>query len=122
MATRHKVARVLMFGGPKDYSRKLDRPGAWLSDEKATPLDRFFCFNHTGDGKNGCTYPQQLENYKAMKLAPRYRVVDVDAEKAPFRHTRLLTSTRKVENPHTGPVSLKEYRDVWVYLLNEPVE
>jgi dienelactone hydrolase len=122
MATRRKVARVVLFGGPKDHSLRLDKPAAWLAEAKATPLNRFFCFNHSEDGKNGCTYAQQLENYRAMELRPRYEIVNVDQTEPPYQRSRLLTSTRAVGNPHTAPVNDAVYQKVWVYLLTESVE
>src|SRR5271166_5091306 len=42
---KHQVARVLCFGSPKDYSKRLNAPAAWYGDESATPKDRFFAFN-----------------------------------------------------------------------------
>jgi dienelactone hydrolase len=122
MATQRKVARVIMFGGPKDHSLKIGKSAAWLSEEKATPLNRFFCFNHAEDGMNGCTYPQQLANYQAMKLAPEYKVVDVDKTSPPYQHSRLLTSTRTVENPHGSVIGSVQNQAAWTYLLTEPVE
>ena len=74
------------------------------------------------DGKNGCTYPQQLENYRSLKLAPEYKVVDVDNTASPYHHSRLLTSTRAVNNPHTACLNDPAYKDAWQYLLTEPVE
>src|SRR3954466_13197701 len=72
LAMQHEVARVLMFGSPKDFNVHFNQPARWFSGPNATPLDRYFSFVHSADEGHGCTYPQQLENYRAMKLMPRY--------------------------------------------------
>lgn len=118
----HKVARVLMFGAPKDYNLHFDKPGQWLSQESVTPINRFFCFNHSDDSHNGCTYQQQVRNYRALGLLPTYKVFNVDVAAPPFEHTRLLTSTVQQDEPHGAPVHDPRYKPVWMYMLLEPVE
>lgn len=118
----HKVARVLMFGAPKDFNIRFQQPGNWFKDESATPINRFFSFVHTGDGHNGCTYQQQLLIYQAMRLTPTYKVVNVDGAVPPFQHSRLLTSTVEQGDPHNAPLHDAQYRQAWKYLLFEPVE
>jgi len=122
MAYEHKVARVLMFGAPKDFNVHFNQPAKWFSDPNATPLDRFFSFVHDKDEGHGCTYAQQLENYRAMKLSPAYPVINVDNSKPPYEHTRLLTSDRPSFFPHGAPSAYASYSDAWKYLLTEPVE
>ena len=34
---KHRVARVICTGAPKDYSRRLDTPAAWYAEASATP-------------------------------------------------------------------------------------
>jgi pimeloyl-ACP methyl ester carboxylesterase len=92
MAMRYKVARVVMFGAPKDFSVHFDRPAKWFGAEGATPVQRFFSFVHSADEGHGCSYRQQLENYRAMGLSPKYPVVEADRDAPPGRHSRLLTS------------------------------
>jgi hypothetical protein len=122
MAMRHEVARVLMFGSPKDFNVHFQKPAKWFSGPSVTPLDRFFSFVHSADEGHGCTYPQQLENYRALTLLPRYPVVNVDDTPPPYRHSRLLTSTRPQFAPHPSVIQDAAYRDVWTYLLEEAVE
>lgn len=122
MGIQHEVARVVMFGSPKDFNLYYNQPAKWMTLPSATPLNRFFSFVHSADEGHGCTYAQQLENYRALKLSPRYPVVDVDNNSAPFQHSRLLTSHADTTNPHTSVVGLETYRPVWKYLLVEPVE
>jgi len=66
LAIEHKVARVIMFGSPKDFNVHFNKPAVWYSMPSKTPIDRYFSFVHSADDHNGCTYPQQLENYKAL--------------------------------------------------------
>ncbi len=121
LAMQHEVARVLMFGSPKDFNTHFEKPAKWYSGRRATPLDRFFSFVHRQD-RNGCTYPHQLANYRAMGMLPRYQVIDVDESRPPYRHSRLLTSSRREDNPHTAVIGNKAHVPVWRYLLLEAVK
>jgi pimeloyl-ACP methyl ester carboxylesterase len=49
IAMQHEVARVLMFGAPKDFNVHFNKPAKWFSGPNATPLDRFFSFVHSLD-------------------------------------------------------------------------
>jgi len=123
LGKQHGVARVVMFGSPKDYSLYFKRPADWLSMPSQTPITCFFCFNHSLDEKHGCTYAQQVENYKALGLSQRFPIVDVDNNAPPYRHTRLLTSHRPADIPkhnHGVVVGDSNYSDAWKYLLTEP--
>ena len=110
---QHEVARVLMFGAPKDFNVHFNKPATWYSEKSATPIDRFFSFVHRADEGHGCTYPQQLENYRAMKLLPRYPVINVDDHQPPYDHTRLFTSQKSQQSPHGSIVTDKTYADAW---------
>lgn len=79
IAIRHRVARAVLFGGPKDFSRALDRPADWYT-KPATPADRFYTFNHKQD-KQGCDYEEQRSICKLLGITPE---ADVDATKRPF--------------------------------------
>jgi hypothetical protein len=122
LGMQHEVARVLMFGAPKDFSLHFNKPGKWLTGASATPLNRYFGFVHRGDDANGSTYAQTMENYRAMKLAPQYPVVNVDETPAPYRNSRLLTSTRALKFPHGAVIGESAYKEVWKYMLEEPVQ
>jgi dienelactone hydrolase len=129
---KHRVARVLCFGAPKDYSKRLNAPAAWYGQESATPKDRFFAFNHRQDPK-GCTPEQLLSNLQALGLDAFGRPVEVDTEPFPYREARILY-TRYPEVTVTGVESegakiahgsaiLTKYADrwkqVWTYLLTQ---
>jgi hypothetical protein len=122
MAYEHEAARVLMFGSPKDFNVHLNEPAKWYANPRATPLSRFFSFVHSLDEGHGCTYPQQLENYRAMTLLPRYPVVNVDESAPPYEHTRLLTSKLPSDFPHGAPLKNPAYKNAWRYMLEEPTE
>lgn len=122
MAMQHEVSRVLMFGAPKDFNIHFNQPARWFSGPSATPLNRFFSFVHVADAGHGCSYAQQLENYRTMKLLPQYPVINVDDHSAPYEHSRLLTSKRPQENPHGSVIQDREYATAWKYLLIEPVK
>ena len=97
IAIKHRVARVICTGSPKDFSQKRNRPAAYYSEKSATPKERFFAFNHNQD-YTGDTYPEQLrQNLQALGLNKLGPVVDVDTTAAPYGHTRMLfTSYPKV--------------------------
>lgn len=64
---KHRVARVICTGAPKDYNKKLASPAAWYRKKSATPKGRFFAFNHHQDNY-GCSPEHLLRNLKALKL------------------------------------------------------
>jgi len=89
---KHRVARVICTGAPKDYSKRLDAPAAWYGDESATPKACFFTFNHRQDIK-GCTPEQLLKNMAALKLDAFGPPADASTEAFPYHHTRILTTS-----------------------------
>ncbi len=129
IALHHRVARVICTGSPKDYSVARDGPAPWLRMESATPKERFFTFNHRQDHQ-GCSPEQQLENLRALGLDKLGPVVDVDREKPPYRHSRILTTNypgTKLDSrtAHTSVMSPRNedvFLRVWTYLLTEPVD
>ncbi|MBF0502533.1 MAG: hypothetical protein HQM09_20515 [Candidatus Riflebacteria bacterium] len=123
LGIQHRVDRVIAFGAPKDNSRFFHRPADWYKLPKATSLEKFFCFNHSLDEGHGCSYVEQVENEKALGLVPKYSIVDVDNNRAPYEHTRLLTSHRPAAEPkknHGVIFGDPFYIDAWRYLLTEP--
>lgn len=84
IAMDHKVARVLMFSSPKDYSTE---PAAWYK-VGATPAGRFFAFVHEQD-RQGCNYVQQLEILKKLGMTG---TADVDKSKPPFGKVQIFTT------------------------------
>lgn len=129
IASKHRVARVICTGAPKDYNLRLDAPAAWLAAESATPRRRFFTFNHRQD-RQAATLAQQLRNLRAMKLDAFGEPVDVDGASPPFQHSRMLLTnypggTLDSNTAHTAVITFRNaavFAPVWRYMLTEPVE
>ncbi len=129
---QHTVARVLCFGAPKDYSKRLRAPATWYRTASATPKARFFAFNHRQDPV-GCTPEQLLENLKALGLDPGVGSADADADRPPYHHARVLftgypdvgaVSPRddQAKAAHGSAISTKNAdrrKQVWTYMLTE---
>jgi pimeloyl-ACP methyl ester carboxylesterase len=132
IAIKHRVARVICTGAPKDYSRRLDAPAAWYGDGSATPKSCFFTFNHRQDIK-GCTPEHLLRNMAALKLDAFGPPIDAATEPYPYRHTRILTtsypavtvdgeSSVGAKTAHTSVIAnanASRWNQVWTYMLTE---
>lgn len=124
MAMEHPVERVLMFGAPKDFSKFHHQPAAWYRRPSATPLNRLFSYVHSED-MQGCTYPEQLENYRALGLLPKYQIVNADVSQPPYGGTHLFTSTKPFQTSkeaHGYPLFNASNMPVWKYMLETPFE
>jgi len=120
LGIKHRVTRVICTGAPKDYSLALDRPAAWYSETSATPKGCFFTFNHQQDGKNGCTFEQQMKNVQALQLDAFGAPVNVDQEPYPYRGSRILTTNCPTQNPHASVIVTQNagrFQRVWFYML-----
>lgn len=130
IATRHRVARAIMFGGPKDYDRSASKPAGWYTPP-ATPIERFFTFNHEQD-QQGCDLKEQLEICGVMGLEKFGKAVSVDSVASPFKNSRILTTnypgtpltsvrahTSVVANGSTpkGADGGWLFKPVWIYML-----
>ena len=126
IAREHRVARVLLFGAPKDYNPKLRKPAPWYRPGR-TPEDRFFAFVHTRD-KQGCDFPQQLEIYRAMGMAAE--PMSVDGAAPPYGNARVLLtsypghmiSSREahvigISNQLRDASGAPLFKPVWTYML-----
>lgn len=123
LGVQHHVARVVSFGAPKDSSLFFHKPASWYSLTSKTPKSCFFCFVHSLDEGHGCSYKEQVQNYKALGLFPRFPIVDVDDNAAPYKHTRLLTTHWPADVPkhnHGVVIGHPQYADAWIYMLTEP--
>jgi hypothetical protein len=129
---KHRVARVLCFGAPKDYSKKLDAPAAWYGEKSATPKGLFFAFNHHQDPK-GCTPEQLLTNLKALALDKFGPPAEVDTEPFPYNHARILytryptvtvtgVESEGAKAAHGSAINTRNadrWKQVWTYMLTE---
>jgi len=134
IAIKHRVARVICTGAPKDYSVRHDTPAAWYNEESATPKACFFAFNHRQDPK-GCTPEQLLRNLSALGLNAFGPPVDVVTVHSPYHHARILTTSFPAvnvsgENSEGATVAhgsvianvyAARWRQVWTYMLTENV-
>jgi hypothetical protein len=127
IAVKHRVARVLMFGAPKDSSLALRGPARWYTEAKATPIARFFAINHVQD-RQGCNFDELIENVHALGMDANAPVVDVDREGPPYRNSRVLVTNypgTQVDSKtaHGTAISNQNqavFRKVWVYMLTSP--
>ncbi len=130
LAVRHRLARAVLFGGPKDYDRNTNRPAAWYT-APATPLDLIFTFNHEQDHQ-GCDFKEQLEICKVWGLEKFGSAVSVDTTRSPFNNSHILTTNYpgttvtsvKAHTSVVGDVSTPKMADgsrlfkpVWLYML-----
>jgi hypothetical protein len=129
---KYRVARVICFGAPKDYSRRLDAPAAWYALPSATPKNRFFAFNHHQDPK-GCAPAELLKNLKALGLDASGPGAEVDTEAFPYHHSRILYTgfpvvtvtgqeSEGAMTAHTSAINTKNadrWKPEWTYLLTE---
>jgi dienelactone hydrolase len=135
IATRHLVARVLCFGGPKDYSLAAQSPAKWY-DQSITPPGRYFAFNNTHD-RQGCDYEQQLEILAKLGIRQLGGLADVDVESPPYHGAHaMFTSWPGPNEPieslpaHTsvlrdnllGSDQRPIFRPVWIYMLTAPTD
>lgn len=129
---KHRVARVLCFGAPKDFSKRRQSPAAWYALESATPKRRFFAFNHHQDPK-GCTPEQLRENLKSLGLEAFGPIAEVDSEKFPYRHARILytgypavtvtgVESEGAKAAHGSAIATRNadrWKQVWTYMLTD---
>lgn len=130
IAIRHQVARAVLFGGPKDYSRVTYKPAAWYTPP-ATPLNLIFTFNHERD-RQACVFKEQLEICHTMGLDQFGPPVDVDTAMPPFGNSHVLYTNYPMTPPtsvrfHTSvvadastpkaPDGSAVFQPVWVYML-----
>ena len=120
---KHRVARVIGTGAPKDWSPQLSGPAPWLLGPSATPKDRFFSFNHAQDHQ-GATPDQQWQILRAFD--PAAPIVSIDQ---PFDAKARHLSTNHPGTPlssteaHTSVIAdrnAERLRPVWLHLLTAP--
>ncbi|MFD2258136.1 BPSS1187 family protein [Luteolibacter algae] len=126
LAKEVKVARVVMFSGPRDQTE------TWQSLPSATPPERFFGFTHVLD--MGWKNHHYCRSWLMLGLNKYGPVVDVDTAKPPYESTRRLISHADVKNNPSrahgastpggnSPKSVDGeflYEDVWKYLFTHP--
>jgi hypothetical protein len=136
IAIKHRVARVICTGAPKDYDQKRNVPAAFYREESATPKVRFFAFNHRQDHTGGTSPEQLLKNLETLKLEAFGPPVDVDTEAFPYHHARILMTAypsvtvagSQSEGSLTAhfsmlnPKNADRWKQVWTYMLTEKTD
>jgi hypothetical protein len=117
-AKQQRVARVVMFAGPRDQYE------SWQGLESATPRERFFGFSHVLDG--GWTGKHYCRSWQMLGLAEFGPLVDVDMTQPPYGNSRRLITKVDVANnadrAHSIVTRGDQWDDVWRYLFTHPVD
>jgi len=127
-AKHQKVARVVMFSGPRDQFE------SWQSLPSATPANRYFGFTHVLDG--GWTGDHYCRSWELLGLHEFGPLVVVEDSSPPYGHSRRLLSTVDVNNDsrraHSMVVPGRSatkadngdllHEPVWRYLFTSSVE
>jgi hypothetical protein len=136
IAKVHEVARVIMFGSPKDYSFRLSAPAKGFDTNTKTPLDRYFAFNHMEDKVGACNHQQQMEIFNQMGLTA-LGIADADHPTANYNHAHLIftdgqlpdmTQMPRIHNFAINNTTVLSSNGqlicppVWKYMLTEPAK
>jgi hypothetical protein len=119
IAKRHEVARVIMFSSVTDAANKTSppTPATWIGDKSATPIDRFYGFDHDSD----FAHAKVIANWTALGLDKLGKRTSVDGAHRPFHSHELSTSVSQPNGlrAHTSVVGDRATpldHDVPVYL------
>lgn len=127
-AKHQKVARVVMFSGPRDQYQ------TWQSLPSATPENRYFGFTHVED--TGWVQSHYCRSWELLGLHEFGPLVDVDQIGYPYMNSRRLITRFDVngnaDRAHSGSVPGKAagkdndgkyiHENVWRYLFLHPVD
>lgn len=117
-AKHQKVARVVMFSGPRDQFE------SWHGFPSATPPNRYFGFTHILD--TGWVGDHYCRSWQMLGLAEFGPLVNVDQAGPPYGHSRRLITNCDVGNDsgraHSVVVSGAAWDEVWRYLFTQPVD
>jgi hypothetical protein len=127
-AKHQKVARVVMFSGPRDQLED------WQALPSSTPQASYFGFTHVLD--EGWGKDHYCRSWEMLGLHQFGPIVKVDQSKPPFENSRRLISDANVGgNPNRahsastpGKAAVKDktgaylHEAVWHYLFTHPVD
>lgn len=117
-AKHQKVARVVMFSGPRDQFE------SWQGFPSATPENRYFGFTHVLDA--GWVGDHYCRSWQMLGLAAFGPLVNVDHARPPYGHSRRLITNCDVDDDsgraHSVVVSGAVWDEVWRYLFTQPVD
>lgn len=125
LAKRHRVARVVMLGGPADFNLANNSPASWLGLTGETSVERHFGFVHCKDPG----FARTALAWKTMGLESFGPPVNVDGERPPYSNSHQLYTDLDLANgrfhasvatdgatPKSGDSEVV-YEPVWGYLL-----
>ena len=120
IAMQHEVARVIMFSSVCDaVDGDPPRAATWVSARHATPIDRYYGFDHTGDR----FATRVAATWTALGL-DRLGKAPVDGAAPPYGGAHELTTSIHAPTPmwaHTSVIAGHgvgtSFREVWAYLL-----
>jgi hypothetical protein len=126
LGKNHELARVLMFGSPKDYSFRFDAPAKGFDANTRTPTKRFFAYNHVRDTAGGCDHEQQAKIFKQIGLN-KLGIATADNPLPSFGHAHVLYTDVVLQDSsklHGAPLNghVAANPPVWKYMLTEPVD
>lgn len=117
-AKHQKVARVVMFSGPRDQLE------SWQSLKSKTPANRYFGFTHILD--SGWTGDHYCRSWQMLGLAEFGPLINIDTSNPPFGNSRRLITNydvnRDARRAHSIVVRGKQWSQVWRYLYTHSVE
>lgn len=127
-AKHQKVARVVMFSGPRDQYQ------SWQGLPSATPANRYFGFTHVKD--TGWEQSHYCRSWELLGLHQFGPLVNVDEVAPPYQHSRRLLTNFDVDGnagrAHSGSVPGRSagrneagdflHEAVWEYLFTSPVD
>ncbi|MFK7925945.1 MAG: hypothetical protein AB8H47_28610 [Bacteroidia bacterium] len=129
---QEKVARVIMFSGPNDYSQLYEAAADWAEGPFETPINRFYGLLHIDD--EVIPFERQYAFWERMGLTTLTDTVLIDGNSAPFGGSHALyTNVRPAKNLlplgkyHNASIVDKYLpkengayvmEEVWGYLLN----
>jgi pimeloyl-ACP methyl ester carboxylesterase len=125
LAKRHRVARVVMLGGPADFNLANNLPASWLGLPGETSAERYFGFVHCKDPG----FARTALAWETMGLGNLGPAVNVDGKRPPYSESHQLYTDLDLPNgrfhasvatdgatPKSGDGALV-YEPVWQYLL-----
>jgi hypothetical protein len=127
-AKHQRVARVVMFSGPRDQYED------WQALPSATPPECYFGFTHVLD--EGWQQDHYCRSWEMLDLERFGAVISVDQSLPPYSNSRRLTTNADVKGnaarAHSsstpGAAAAKDaaghflHENVWRYLFTHPVE
>ena len=128
IAKNNRVARVIMFSAPSDYSKTRQTPAPWLLKDSATPTNRYYGFAHAQE--NGIE--RIVQAWQLLGMNNYGAVVNIDHQPFPYHNAHQLVTNvqiKQLKKRHgsvvVDAVTPKHkngqplFHEVWSYLICE---